>query len=551
MLKNLYINNFAIIKEIDLSFSNGLNVFTGETGAGKSIVIEALSFALGARADFGLIGNNADKMLVKATFSADALPEELKKKYNITKETFTITREIDKKGKAKIFINDKSANASELAHLGDFLVDFHGQHEHQTLFKTATHIDMLDKFCGLEKELKKVKDSYEKTQAIKAKIAASNQSEEEKQKALAFYSYQLEEIEKVNPILNEDSEIENALPKLKHTGKLLELAQSIYNLLSDNEDNASSLLDKASQQTNQMAQIDESLTKTAEELENAANIVQDVINTIFKYKDSLEIDPKTLDEMLSRQEDLRKLKMKYGPALEDVLAFKEKLIKSISDIKNASKNTAELLKDLEKAQKELDILCADLHKKRIAGAKKLSALVIKEIEPLGFSGVRFEADIQEEEQANIKGKDKVEFLFSANIGEALKPLRNIASGGEISRLMLGLKTILAGQTPTMVFDEIDSGIGGQTGKLIGQKLKKAAKERQVFCITHLAQAAVFAQSHVAISKEVKANKTQVKVIVLTDEQKVQEIARMIGSSKGAMAGLLHAKELLQEAKNTI
>ena len=551
MLKNLYIKNFAIIKEIDLSFSNGLNVFTGETGAGKSIVIEALSFALGARADFGLIGNYAENMLVKATFTSNSLPQDLQNKYSIAKEDFTITREIDKKGKSKIFINNKSATASQLANLGDFLVDFHGQHEHQTLFKTATHIDMLDKFCGLEKELKKVKESYEKTQAIKAKIAASNQSEEEKQKALAFYSYQLEEIEKVNPVLNEDIEIENALPKLKHTGKLLELAQNVYSLLSDNEENASSLLDKASQQANQMAQIDESLSATAQELENAANIVQDCANTIFNYKDSLEIDPKTLDEMLSRQEDLRKLKMKYGPALEDVLAFKEKLEKSISDIKNASKNTAELLKDLEKAQKELDILCQDLHKKRIAGAKKLSALVIKEIEPLGFSGVRFEADIQEEEEANIKGKDKVEFLFSANVGEALKPLRNIASGGEISRLMLGLKTILAGQTPTMVFDEIDTGIGGQTGKLIGQKLKKAAKERQVFCITHLAQAAVFAQSHFAISKEVKNAKTQVKVITLSDEQKVQEIARMIGSSKGAMAGLMHAKELLQEAKNTI
>ena len=551
MLKNLYIKNFAIIKEIDLSFSNGLNVFTGETGAGKSIVIEALSFALGARADFGLIGNYAENMLVKATFTSNSLPQDLQNKYSIAKEDFTITREIDKKGKSKIFINNKSATASQLANLGDFLVDFHGQHEHQTLFKTATHIDMLDKFCGLEKELKKVKESYEKTQAIKAKIAASNQSEEEKQKALAFYSYQLEEIEKVNPVLNEDIEIENALPKLKHTGKLLELAQNVYSLLSDNEENASSLLDKASQQANQMAQIDESLSATAQELENAANIVQDCANTIFNYKDSLEIDPKTLDEMLSRQEDLRKLKMKYGPALEDVLTFKEKLEKSISDIKNASKNTAELLKDLEKAQKELDTLCQDLHKKRIAGAKKLSALVIKEIEPLGFSGVRFEADIQEEEEANIKGKDKVEFLFSANVGEALKPLRNIASGGEISRLMLGLKTILAGQTPTMVFDEIDTGIGGQTGKLIGQKLKKAAKERQVFCITHLAQAAVFAQSHFAISKEVKNAKTQVKVITLSDEQKVQEIARMIGSSKGAMAGLMHAKELLQEAKNTI
>ena len=551
MLKNLYINNFAIIKEIDLNFSEGLNVFTGETGAGKSIVIEALSFVLGARADLGLIGNNTDKMLVRAVFTSQSLPKDLKDKYNIKEEIFTLYREIDRKGKAKILINNKSVNVAELARLGDFLVDFHGQHEHQTLFKTATHIDMLDKFCALEKELKKVKEAYEKTEAVKAKIAAANQSEEEKQKALAFYSYQLEEINKVNPVLNEDNEIENTLPKLKHTGKLLELAQNIYNLLNDAENNACSLLDKASQQAEQMAQIDNTLEKTATELENAKNIVQDCADTIFTYKDSLEIDPETLDEMLSRQEVLRKLKMKYGPALEDVLVFKEKLEKNISDIKNADKNSAELFKELEKEQKNLDALCEDLHKKRVAGAKKLSTLVVKEIEPLGFAGVRFDTDIQEEEQANIKGKDKVEFLFSANIGEALKPLRNIASGGEISRLMLGLKTILAGQTPTMVFDEIDSGIGGQTGKLIGQKLKKAAKERQVFCITHLAQAAVYAQSHFAITKEIKGNKTQVKVSTLNDEQKVQEIARMIGSSKAAMAGLLHAKELLQEARKPI
>lgn len=551
MLKNLYVNNFAIIKEIDLSFCEGLNVFTGETGAGKSIVIEALSFALGARADLGLIGSNGDKMLVKANFTSKSLPEYLQQKYAVKTEDFTIHREIDKKGKAKIFINGKSVNVGELSILGDFLVDFHGQHEHQTLFKTTTHIDMLDKFCGLEEELKNTKEAYQKVQAIKEKIAAANQSEEEKQKALAFYSYQLEEIEKINPVLEEDTEIENALPKLKHTGKLLELAQNIYSLLNDNEENISYLLDKASQQANQMAQIDNSLEKTASELENAKNIVQDCAETIFSYKDSLEMDPKTLDEMLSRQEDLRKLKMKYGPSLEDVLVFKEKLKKSIDDIKNADKNSAELLKTLEKEQKTLDGLCADLHKKRIAGAKKLDALVVKEIEPLGFAGVRFETDIQEEQQPNIKGKDKVEFLFSANVGEALKPIRNIASGGEISRLMLGLKTILAGQTPTMVFDEIDSGIGGQTGKLIGQKLKKAAKARQVFCITHLAQAAVFAQKHFAITKEIKASKTQIKVLALNDEQKVQEIARMIGSSKEARSGLLHAKELLNEAKKEI
>lgn len=551
MLTNLYINNFAIIKEIDLNFCEGLNVFTGETGAGKSIVIEALSFVLGARADLGLIGNNSDKMIVKAVFTSQNLPENLQKKYEIKEKTFTLYREIDKKGKAKILINNKNANVSELAKLGDLLVDFHGQHEHQTLFKTATHIDMLDKFCGLEKELKKVKAAYEKVEDIKAKIAASNQSEEEKQKALAFYSYQLEEIEKINPVLNEDTEIENALPKLKHTGKLLELSQGIYNLLSDNEENVCSLLDKANQQTSQMAQIDSNLEKIAQELENAQNIIQDCANTIFEYKDTLEVDPQALDDMLSRQEDLRKLKLKYGPALEDVLIFKEKLEKSINDIKNADKNSAELFKELEKEQKELDVLCQDLHKKRVAGAKKLNTLVVKEIEPLGFAGVRFETDIQEEEQANIKGKDKVEFLFSANIGESLKPLRNIASGGEISRLMLGLKTILAGQTPTMVFDEIDTGIGGQTGKLIGQKLKKAAGQRQVFCITHLAQAAVYAQNHFAITKEIKANKTQVKVLALNDEQKVQEIARMIGSSKAASAGLLHARELLQEAKKTI
>ncbi|MDR0953098.1 MAG: DNA repair protein RecN [Elusimicrobiota bacterium] len=551
MLKSISIKDFAIIANAELSFESGLNVFTGETGAGKSIVIEALGFALGARGDSGLIRHGAQKMTVSAVFATNALPQELKEKYALTSDVFTIKRELDTKAKSRAWLDAKPILIADLAHIGEHLVDFHGQHEHQSLFKSSVHLDLLDSFAELSKDLAKVNAAYKETKEIETKINDLEMSAAQKEKTLDLYKYQLSEIEKLSPKLGEDEELETNLPRLKNAGKLKEEAFEAHNLLSEREGSATELLYKIENILNDMAQADPSLLEIAKEFAASRTVVEDASATISSYKESIDIDPQVLDDMLSRQEALRKAKAKYGPALSDVIAFGETLKTRIAALENGSDNLENLKTALEIAAKKLLSISDALYTKRIKAAKELSDKVISEIRPLGFEEVRFEVGIEHTDNIGPRGADNVEFLFSANLGMALRPLRNIVSGGEISRLMLGLKTVLAGGTPVMVFDEIDAGISGQTGKLVGLKLKKLSLTRQVLCVTHLAQVAAYAKKHFNVSKIVKAGQTEVKVSVLEDVSKTQEIARMIGSSKVASAGYQHAQDLLKEAQTNL
>ena len=546
MLKNIEIHNFAIISSLNLGFGSGLNIFTGETGAGKSIVIEALGFVLGARGDTGLIKQGANKMSVKAEFSSEGLPQELTVKYKINKD-FCLKRELDEKGRNRAWINESPVLVGDLAALGACLVDFHGQHEHQSLFKASAHLDLLDNFAGLSKELAEFKKEYEASQDLKAKLAALEMSDGEKQRLLDLYKYQLEEIEKLNPRENEDTEIEETLPKLKNSGKLLQESQTVYSCLSEAEGSAIENLDNALNALRKMAETDKTLEAAAQELAGALAVAEDVAATVYSYKDSLDADPEALDKLLSRHEDLRRAKVKYGPELKDVLSFAENLRSKISALDLNGENALKLKQALEKQHKKLLSLNGEINKKRIKAAQRLAALVREEISPLGFGQVRFEVSLENKEQIGPKGDISAEFLFSSNPGQALRPLRNIASGGEISRLMLGLKTVLAGECRTMVFDEIDSGISGLTGKLVGKKMRKLAAQRQVICVTHLAQVAACGQRNFSITKAFNNGQTEVKVNCLEGNQTVEEIARMIGSSGGATAGRQHAVDLIKEA----
>ena len=462
-------------------------------------------------------------------------------------DSFSLRRELDLKGRNKAWINDKPVLVGDLAEIGSFLVDFHGQHEHQSLFKASAHLDLLDNFAGLEKELSVFKREYQILQDLKGRLAALEMSSEEKQRALDLYKYQLEEIERLNPRESEDEEIEEALPKLKNSGRLLEESRTVYECLSDMEGSAAERISKALDSLRKMAETDKTLESSAEELSGALNIVEDVASTVSGYQEGLDADPDALDKMLSRHEELRRAKAKYGPSLKDVLDFAQSLKEKISNLDSSGENVSKLKQALEKQDKKLLSLNEELNKKRLEAAGRLAALVRGEIAPLGFGQVRFEVSLETRPEMGPKGDGTVEFLFSSNPGQALRPLRNIASGGEISRLMLGLKTVLAGSRQTMIFDEIDSGISGLTGKLVGRKMMKLAKTRQVICVTHLAQVAACGQKHFSITKTVKGGDTEVEVRELGGEDVVLEIARMIGSSDGAKAGRQHAADLLAEA----
>lgn len=550
MLKRMRVENFAIISDLTLDFAPGLNVFSGETGAGKSIVIEALGFVLGARGDVSVIKDGADRMRATVEFSSDMLPENVRREQQISGDVFTLRRELDRKGKGKAYVDGRSVTVSTLAQIGRHLVDFHGQHEHQSLMHASVHLALLDKFAQYGDLLSQTKSAWETMQNAREKLEAVRLNEQEKERLLDLYAYQLKEIEDVNPTADEDLQLEQTLPKMKHAGRLLEEASDAYEELYGAEDSAVTRAARAARTLEHMAELDENLGALAADVNSAALTLEDAASTLSSYKDDINLEPDALDKMLGRHEKLKRLKAKYGPEITDVLATAEDLKTKIKNLQHAEEHEQELQKELETAQEQLLQLSRKLHDKRMAAAEKLSALITEQIRPLGFNQVRFAAAVEmDEENPGPTGADKVEFLFSPNPGQSLRPLKNIASGGEISRVMLGLKTVLAPTVPVMVFDEVDAGIGGETGRLVGEKLHRAAEGRQVLCVTHLAQVAAQADQNFHVEKKAAKNVTDVTIAPLAGDHLTAEIARMLGGNADKhSAAFTHAQELLKEAK---
>ena len=549
MLSELRVQHFAIIDDLTLHFAPGLNVFSGETGAGKSIIIEALGFVLGARGDVSLIKDGATKMSVQASFFSNVLPADLRKQYGLTADQFTLRRELDNKGKNKAFVEGHPVTVNALAQIGQALVDFHGQHDHQSLLHANVHLALLDQFAKHEKLVNQVAAAWKTVQTIKAKLEAVRLSAQEKERLLDMSQYQLDEIERVSPKDGEDMELEQTLPKLKHAGKLLELAAEAYDHLYSADSSAVSRVGKAARALNAMAQLDENLAELAQNVNEALVSVEDAANTLADYKDGLDVDETALDKKKKKKKKIKRLKLKYGPEISDVLKTAEALRVQIDNLKHADEHAHDLLHELANAQKGLLKLAQNLHDKRLNAADKLAAQITAQIKPLGFNQVRFAVAVEmDEENIGANGADKVEFLFSPNPGQALRPLKNIASGGEISRVMLGLKTVLASTIPVMVFDEVDAGIGGETGWLVGEKLRACAQGRQVLCVTHLAQVAAQANQNFHVDKQAHKNTTHVTISALTDKKLTAEIARMLGGGNEKSAAYSHAQELLDKAK---
>ena len=504
---------------------------------------------LGARGSVSLIKDGTEKLEVQAQFE-NTLSKALLQKYALDGETLTLTRSLDRNGKGKASVNGRPVSAAVLAEIGRELVDFHGQHEHQSLLRPEVQLQLLDTFAKLAPLREKTHIAYKNWREAQARLDAAQLSEQEKQRQLDLYTFQLQEIEKANPRPGEDLELEQKLPQLKHAGRLLELASSAYTDLYEAENSAVSLLGRAARQVREMAELDEQVAPLAESLAQAETLVSDAASDLSAYQEGLHADPQTLDEMLSRHEKLKRLKIKYGPELTDVLQTAVDMKARIDRLQNAELLQEELEKEVQKTRKELDTLCEQLHAKRCAAAQKLAANLQKEISPLGFNGLSFEI-VVEMDNENLKptGADEVEFLFSPNPGQSPRPLRTIASGGELSRVMLGLKTVLAGEIPVMVFDEVDAGIGGRTAALVGQKLRTVAQGRQVLCVTHLASVAACATAHFHIEKSTDGKQTLISLCTLQGEQITQEIARMLGAlSDKDTTALAHARNLLADCQ---
>lgn len=548
MLKKLSIRNFAVIDELDLEPGAGLNVFTGETGAGKSIIISALGFLLGERSGSDILRPGAAAAEVEGEFEADNLPPGAAERWGITGKTFKVRRQADPKGRTRAAINGLPAALAQLSELGGCLVDFHGQNEHQSLLKPETQRDLLDRYGRLEKEAASVAEAWAAAKALEEALGAVSLSEDERARLLDLYKFQLGEIESANLKPGEEEELETLWPRLKNSEKLYRLSGEAHGGVDD----AAGSAEKALEALKNLAAIDPTAEPLVTRLNSAAIELRDLSGELRAYGKGVHSDPGEVDRVLGRLEKFKQLKKKYGVDLPAVLAKGEELRAKAASLDDMSLDRSEIEKKLGAARAKLEKLASALHDRREAAAKKLSAEIIKEAEGLGFKEVRFAADCAYDEASIASsGGDAVEYLFTANPGYPLRPLRYTASGGEMARIMLALKTVLsrADRIGAQVFDEVDAGVGAVTGRLVGEKLAKLAGDKQIFCITHLPQVAAFGDEHYFVEKDVKAGVACAAVRRLDAAAREREIARMLGGKKQSTdLGLKHARELLAESR---
>lgn len=548
MLKKLSIKNFAVIEALELEPAPGLNIFTGETGAGKSIIISALGFLLGERSGSDILRPGALSAEVEGEFKAENLPSGLSERWAVKGGAVSIRRQADPKGRTRAAINGAPATLAQLSELGGYLVDFHGQNEHQSLLKPETQRDLLDRYGKLEKEVKSVLEAWQAAHSLEESLNAVSMSEDERARLLDLYRFQLNEIEAANLKEGEEEELETLWPRLKNSEKLFTLSGEAHSLVDD----AAGGAEKAVEKLKALAAIDPTADPLSARLASAAIELRDLSGELRSYGKGVHSNPAEVDRCLSRLEKFKTLKKKYGADIPAVLAKAAELRAKAASLDDLTLDRSELEKKLAAARGKLEKLALALHEKRLAAAKKLSAEILKEAQGLGFKEVRFSVDAAYDEAAIASsGGDSVEYLFTANPGYPLRPLRYTASGGELARIMLALKTALsrADRIGAQVFDEVDSGVGAVTGRLVGEKLVRLAADKQIFCITHLPQVAAFGGAHFFVEKAVKNGVSAAAVSLLDPAAREREIARMLGGKKHSTdLGLKHAKELLQESR---
>ncbi len=565
MLTSLNIENYALIGKLNIDFSKGFNVLTGETGAGKSIIIGALSMVLGERASGGIVRTGEAKAYVEATFDVSKnkkIPKLLKEIGIEADGNLILSREILSAGKTQARINGRAVTQTSLRQVSRGLIDIHGQHEHQSLLDSETHIDLLDNLGG--KELIKLRAAVEKDylelDALKSKFKALSQSKEEREKQIDYLKFQIKEIDEADLKDKEEDELKDEKGMLANAEKLIASANEVYNSIAGEGREGSSLdaLKSAAKVLLDMADIDKKLKKLAERLESAQIELDDIASEIEAYQDRIVFDPKRLEEVEDRLYLISELKRKYGGSIKEILKKRDEIEKELKLLEGSGEELEGIKGEIDSLSKKLGKECEELSEARKELAKKIEASIKEELAELNMLKVKFNVQVQVEEdeegvpvgkkklKVGPKGIDLIEFLISPNPGEPLKPLAKIASGGEISRVMLGLKSILskADEIPTMIFDEIDVGIGGQTAVKVGDKLSSLSKLRQVICITHLPQIASKAGRHVYVSKSVEAGKTHVSVRELKEQERIKEVANLLGG-KISETTLRTAQELIK------
>ncbi len=557
MLQYLYIQDFTIVHKLELAFEPGLTVLTGETGAGKSILIDALALVLGGRADSGAIRHGCRRAEITASFALQ--PKQDAARWLAQHELFAdqecmLRRVIETDKPSKGFINGRPVPMQMLRDLGEFLVDIHGQHEHQSLLKRGSQRQILDDYAGLNESLTSLDAHYRELRSLETRLESLKRQSADRSARIELLRYQVQELRALDLKPDELPQLEEEHARLANGAELLEGAQTaVQTLYDDDEGSAAQVLTRTMNKLEALGQYDPKLGEITALLDEAVIQIDEAAARLHHYLDGLELDPNRLQWLDQRLASIHDLARKHEVRPEELPEVLTRLDTELGDIEDFDVNLAKLEEGIQKERAAYLKIAEDVSRKRKAAAKKLADDVSNQMQDLGMPGGRFEVNLTAlpKDELSPHGLERIEFMVSANPGLPVKPLNKVASGGELSRISLALQVVTAslGRIPTLIFDEVDVGIGGRVAEIVGQQLRALAKSRQVLCITHLAQVAALGNQHLQTSKRHQDGAALVEVQALSDDKRVQEIARMIGGIKISHQTLAHAEDMLTRAAN--
>ena len=539
MIHHISIKNFAIIEHAEVDFHDGLNIVTGETGSGKSILIEAVSLALGSRADSSCIRTGCDKAVVQLLGELNG-------------EEILITREVSASGKNLCKLNGELVTLAQLNQVCSRLADIHGQYDHQSLLNPDHHIHLVDLYQKdqILPVKEKVQHLYQSYTSLRSRLKSILEETAKNKREQDFMAYELEELQNAQLQIGEDVELEEKIELLQNSERIYENLAGAYQIASEDENAALSAIKRMSNMLMEIAPYTQELDDLSRRANELYYELEDISSSVRDCRDTTVFSPEELDGAIERSDLLKKLKNKHGRSVEELIAYAEELEEKLSNIENADALKTQLEHQLAAQRQELLAACEMLSTARKEAAAQLEQKITKELTQLNFNDARFSISFKRADHLTSEGFDSVEFLISTNRGEPLKPLSKIASGGEMSRIMLAFKKITGDydEIPTMIFDEIDSGISGIAASVVGRKLKEIATTHQIICITHLPQIAAFGEHSYKIEKQTDESSTYTTITELTADEKVQEIARLLGGATITDTTLKSAKELIQSSK---
>jgi DNA repair protein RecN (Recombination protein N) len=556
MLTHIHIWNFAIVERLDIEFESGLTVLTGETGAGKSILLDALNLALGDRADTTVIRHGNDKAEISVTFSLQDAPAALNwlAEHDMQSEDECIIRRtISRNTSSKAFINGIPATVQQLRELGEMLVDLHGQHEHQSLLQREIQRQLLDDYADHKALLQQVNAAYHNWLALQEQWQRLNSANQDRDSRLELLRYQVQELEALHLQPGEAGELEAEHKRLANASHLLQTAQRVLGILEESDESAvHQALNQCHSDVVELAQVDTRLQAVTDLLNNAIIQVQESISELRHYADNLELDPSRLQEVEQRIQDIHTLTRKHRVDAEALVNLLPALQQERDDLEQADIKLDGLQKQIQQAKETFCSNAAKLTQSRNKTAKLLSQKISDAMQSLSLQGGKFEVKLEPlpETRWNAQGCEQIEFLVSANPGQPVKPLNKVASGGELSRISLAIQVITAqaARIPTLIFDEVDVGIGGRVAEIVGLQLRALGQHRQVVCVTHLPQVAALGHHHLQVSKQTGKDTTITEIKQLDPKQRIDEVARMLGGIEITDQTLSHAKEMIERAQ---